>query len=409
MVAETKTLDQQIAEMKAKYQPVQRSSTHTVYVAPQNQQQTGFAPQISAEEAASLHRNMAEIGMNLSTLAAQYGARTETFYNTLKGTSPFQGVGQHLTYWRLTAPVIGNEQKAKEFLLNAYATKGSAIETVVGKIATVVGEQRQEAAKAREIAYGVLEKNLTHRKKLQRSLVEYLANANVGTLDEVEVASEKATLRGELTRIDELYTQAEQELLAAKAENNVERSKAAVLGITELLNIKDGLLDTQLSLDGKVSDTRRALIEHTKGVQTAREQMAVAETNYLQTQQLIDTYHMLEVSFKMTEDMVIENLRHMANNYALAQGADQKEALLRGISQAASKMLELNNTMINYVKDKAILLTTEAAVSIDDLKKLRATTLERIAAEDGELREWTEKTTSAVQIISDAAGIKPRL
>lgn len=350
-----------------------------------------------------IHAEMAEIELNLAELADYYGKLNVNFGNLI-GKQGIYGFDDILKYHLISRiPMIGGGNKQRrDIRINAARAKGESLEVLVGKMGEVLKDQYNEAQKARDKSQRLQVENISHIKKLDRSLIDRLANGYVGTADYTLAQEEVKKLDSELEEIDKVLTDYESKVQNTKTSGDVDSVKKYTNEMTEILEIKHGVLDGKLSADGLVSEIRRKMLESAEGVQSAKNATAASKVNYKAINALVDSMNELEIKYQHALHDFLPVFEIQAKVAGIGkQGLDMKKALL-STAAISQRLMEANAKLVTKLATETFeLLQTD----LYDPIRARETEI-KIDEYMNELNrqkvEWTEATNRVTEIPNNA-------
>lgn len=348
-------------------------------------------------DTATLYKDMAGIQMDLAELTEQYGKLNVNFQSVM-------GKNKFLTYTDVAKVLAYNlilqKQKARQVKLDAAGRKGETLVFLVDRMGEVLGDQHQKAVKGREYAQQVQLENVAHAKLMDRTFVERLGASYIGTSDIEEATAELVKLENELNEIDGVLVEYEGKVQQAKVAKDVNEVKRLTGEMTEVLNMKEGVLDGRLSAEGIVSDIRRDFLKSAEGIQSAKGAIAATKVNYQATTLWIDAMNELVFKYEHALHDFVPVFQAQAKIAAGGlEALAMKEALLKA-SQLSQRLMEANEKLVTKLTSevfdlvKTPLYDPIKAKAVEDRLKEYATQL------NDSKKQWAEAQQSVAESVS---------
>jgi hypothetical protein len=127
--------------------------------------------------------------------------------------------------------------------------------------------------------------------------------------------------------------------------------------MSEVLDMKYGVLDGKLAADGVVSEIRRKILDSSEGVQSAKGATAASRVNYHAINALIDAYNELEIKYRHAlSDMVPVFKIQAGIAVSGKQALEMKEALLRSAA-ISNRLMNFNSKLVTHLATEVFELT----------------------------------------------------
>jgi hypothetical protein len=299
-----------LEELTDKYKVEKSTSKEEVYEAFDASEETlemdkkrlGKVPSSTQTSTGAIHKEMAALQLDMVELAETYGKLNVNF-QTLIGSKKLYTTGEGIRI--KFNEFIGRKGKARQMKIDAAGKKGDALEYMVDRIAEVLGDQYQNAIDGRANAESMQVENVAHMKSLDQKLIDSLKNGLYTSSDMEQAKSEVEKLQTELKDIETVLVDYESQIQVAKESSDLKSVDRLTSEMTQVLDMKYGVLDGKLSADGVVSSIRREILDSAEGVQSAKGAAAASKANYVAINALIDSMSELEIKYKHAmEDMV---------------------------------------------------------------------------------------------------------
>ncbi len=304
-----------------------------------------------------IHAEMAGIQMDLAELAERYG-KLNVGFSSLVGKNRVLGVSDLPSIMLNT--LLMRRGRVRQIKIDAARRKGENIEYLVNMMSEVLNDQYQTALKGRGNAQRLQVENVSHMRKLDEALIQRLSSGYVGTADYALAQSEVGKLEAELKEIDATLGDYEVQVQNAKTSGGVELVKRLTGEMTQVLDIKYGVLDGKLASEGVVSEIRRKMLESAEGVVSAKNAAAASRVSYKAIGALIDSMSELEIKYRHAlEDMVpVFKIQGKIASYSM-QAKDMKDALI-GTAKISQRLMEANVRIVSGLATEAFeLLQTD--------------------------------------------------
>lgn len=305
------------------------------------------APEAKQEESISdIYQGMAEIQIELAELAEEYGKLAVTFNNVVGKDSLY-------TLWdavRLkTYEILNLKDSEKKLKLEAISRKGDGIERLAGKLAEVVEDAYQRAVEGREKGKAILVEVIDHRKNLEKKIIENLRGSFYSGADKEEADKEVKKLESELSDIDKTLEAYEKDAQDAKTAGDLTKVNQLTDEMSQVLDIKQGVMDGKLSADGVVSEIRRTILDQAEGLQSAKGALVAERVNYQAVNSLIDSMDELVIKYNHAKQDMIPVFIQQAKIAGLGMEAkDVKETLLK-VANVSNKLMEANARLVTRI------------------------------------------------------------
>jgi septal ring factor EnvC (AmiA/AmiB activator) len=317
----------------------------------------GLAPKAEDDEGVGeLHREMAAIRLALARLAKEYGKLNVTFANLLgpeKVFSLWDGMRIKVN------EALGRDDRATEIQLEAVQERGDALDLLVNKMAEVMTEQHQKAIQGRDHARQMQVETLAEIKRLDRKLIEELRGGQYTTADLAAAEQEAVQLQLEMAEIDQALADYQTQIQTARDAGDLEKVTALTREVSEVLDLKYGVLDGKLAAEGVTAEIRRELLDHSEGVQSAKGALAATRVNYQAIGALIDAMSELEIKYRHAQADMVPLFQMQAKIACMGEEALSMQATLRDLAQVSERLMENNVKLVEQVTERTFdLLTT---------------------------------------------------
>lgn len=345
-----------------------------------------------------LHAEMAGIQLELTELTDEYGELNVRF-KTLVGKDKLYGVSDVAKL--ALYGVIGNKKASSKVKLEAVKRRGDAIEYLVNRMAEVLQDQYQRAIDAKKRGEDLQVGNTTHMRQLDRKLIESLKSGYYTDADHTAAQKEVDNLNAELAEIDDTLRAYEKDVNLAKAENNLEKIVKLTDEMSQVLDIKHGVLDGRLAADGVVLEIRRQILDSAEGVQSSKGAIAASKVNYQALSALIDSMTELQIKYKHAiSDMIPVFKIQGAISGLGTQALGMKKALTR-TAEISQHLMETNVRLITCLAAETFELLKNP---LYDLETARAAE-ERISSYRAQLNDLKMQWAQAQQDIDEVSKV----
>ncbi len=344
-----------------------------------------------------IHRDMAEIQLDLAELAETYG-KLNVNLQTVFGKDGIYGA-KDLTGIAIYS-VLMNKGKVRNIKLDAIKRRGDAIDYIVNKMAEVLETQHQKTIQGRTQAERIKLDSVSDMKRLDRKLIECLKSSKYSDVDYETAQAEIEKIENEVKEIDDVLKNYETGIQNAKAEKNLEKVAQLSAEMAQVLDMKYKVIDGELAAEGVVSEIRRYILDSAEGVQSAKGALAATRVNYQVALALEDSLNELEIKYKHALEDMIPVFKGQAKLAQVGtQALDVRDTLVK-VAEKSQKLMEVNEKIVTRLAIETFdLLKTP----IYDVKKARAIEL-RIQDYMTQLNEnkmsWAEQQST----ITDTAG-----
>ncbi|MBM3199426.1 hypothetical protein FJZ53_00715 [Candidatus Woesearchaeota archaeon] len=345
-----------------------------------------------------IHAEMAGIQLDLTELTDEYGSLNLRF-KTLVGKDKIYNIGDaaKLTLYGL----IGNKKASSKVKLEAVKRRGDAIEYLVNRMGEVLQDQYQKAIDAKKRGEDLQVGNTAHMRQLDRKLIESLKSGYYTATDHTAAQKEIDKLNAEIAEIDDTLKAYEKEVNLAKAENNLEMIVKLTDEMSQVLDIKHGVLDGRLSAEGVVLEIRRQILDSAEGVQSAKGAIAASKVNYQALSALIDSMTELEIKYKHAlEDMIPVFRIQGAISGLGTQALGMKKALTK-TAEISQHLMEANVKLITCLAAETFELLKNPLYSLETAKAAE----ERISTYRAQLNDLKMQWAQAQQDIDEVSKV----
>ncbi|MBT5271825.1 hypothetical protein HN695_06655 [Candidatus Woesearchaeota archaeon] len=300
------------------------------------------------ESIGETHRAVAEVKLNLISLAKRYGKLEARLSDTFGSDATY-------SYTQLMKlkiyPHLGErfEKKAESIQLDAIEARGDTLNYIVKSMATIVEEMHQGAITGREKGEAIREDVVTHTKTMHRKLIDMLRGGKYSDADLFTAEREIAQIGQDLDKVEAGLKEYETLIGEAKAADNQPEVKRLTQEALGLLDIKYGILDNELEADKIRSEISRDMVYHAEGVQSTRGAIAASRVNYKIANALIDSFYGLEVKYEHAMSDMIPTFRHQAQLTDLSEAALESRDTLLIIGKASERLMEINVELATHV------------------------------------------------------------
>ena len=294
----------------------------------------------------TIQADMAGIQLDLTELADRYGKLSVSFKN-LVGKNSLYNLGDafKIGYYKSTF----RDKKANEVRREAIGRKGDAVERLVNKMAEVLQEQHQKALDGKERADSLLSQNVERQKTLDRDLIDSLKKGRYTFADQFSADKEVEKLEVELKDIEDVLSNYERDVNKARAGGDLEAVANLTGEMSEVLDMKHGVLDGRLSADGVVSNIRRQMLDSAESVQSAKGAISASKVNYQALGALADAMNELSVKYKYALRDMIPVFKEQGAIASLGtQALDMKQALLDS-AEISNRLMDANSRLVTHL------------------------------------------------------------
>ncbi|MBI5066197.1 hypothetical protein HZA97_08230 [Candidatus Woesearchaeota archaeon] len=358
----------------------------------------------TATSTGDVHVQMASIQLDLASLADEYGKLNVNF-STLVGSKKLYGLVEGM---RIKGnELIGRKQAAKALKLRAIQRRGDSIEYLVNQMSEVLNQQYQKVIEGGAKCRGVQLENISHMKTLDRKLVESLKSGVYKGVDMAQAEKEVEKLETELNDIQKVLEDYETKINAAKRTGDIDGVSKLADEMSQVLDIKHGVLDGRLGAEGVVSEIRRKILGSAEAVQSAKGATAASKVNYQALELLIGSYHDLEIKYKNAKEDMIPVFLIQGKIAAMGMEVSNLKDLLLRVSNISNQLMKANSDLVTKVSSETFnLLQTP----LYDPVKMREAE-EKLSAYRAELNrnkiEWAESVQSIKEVPDQAHYAQP--
>ncbi len=348
------------------------------------------SPQTSTSTG-DVHVQMASIQLDLAELADEYG-KINVNFSSLVGSKKLYGL---LEGMRIKGnEFVGRKKAAKELKLKAIQRRGDAIEYLVNQMSEVLDQQYEKVVQGGAKCRGVQLENISHLKTLDRKLVDSLKNGVYKGVDMSQAEKEVSRLETELNDIQKVLEDYEGKINTAKRTGDIDAVSKLADEMSQVLDIKHGVLDGRLGAEGIVSEIRRKILGSAEAVQSSKGAIAASKVNYQALELLIGSYHDLEIKYKNAKEDMIPVFKIQGKIAAMGTEVANLKTLLLRVADISNKLMKANSDLVTKVSSETFnLLQTP----IYDPVQMREAE-EKLSAYRAELNrnkiEWAESVQS---------------
>ncbi len=346
-------------------------------------------PQTNAASAntGDIHAEIAAIELDLAELAEQYGKLNVEFTNVV-GSKRIYGWGDvlKLGYYG----VRGNKKASRELKIDAARRRGNSIETLVDKMAEVLQDQHQKAISGLGTARGVQTENITHMKRLDKSLISRLREGYVSAADLDQGGQEIKRLESELAEINGTLARYESDVIQARTAGDMKKVHQLTAEMTQVLDIKYGIYDGKLAAEGAVSEMRRTMMEASEGAQSAKGAIAASRVNYQAINAWIDAMTELEFKYRHAKEDFVPVFKIQGKIAAGGrQALDMKDALVR-TAAISNRLMEYNVKLVQKLTGEVFDLVKTPLYDADKAMEAESRLRTYLDELNQNKREWAE-------------------
>lgn len=293
-----------------------------------------------------IHAEMAAIQLDLADLAETYG-KLNVKFKTLMGSGKLYTAGEAVSI--AFNSLLQRRQRVREVKMEAAKRKGDGIEYLIDRMGEVLQDQYQKAVQGKANAQGLQRENLAHMKNLDRRLIQNLREGVVKTSDHISAGLEVRKLENELSEIDQMLAMYEKDVQDAQTKGDLPQVSKITDEMSQVLEIKHGVLDGRLAAEGVVSEIRRQVLNAAEGVQSAKGAIAASKVNYQAINALIDAMNELEIKYRHAQSDMIPVFHVQGKIASLGTGAlDMKDTLLR-VADISQRLMETNAKLVTHL------------------------------------------------------------
>jgi hypothetical protein len=356
----------------------------------------GMAPGAEEDDGVGeIHREMAAIRLALARLAKQYGQLNVTFGNLLgpdKVFSMWDGMRIKLN------EILGRDDRATEIQLEAVQERGDALELLVNKMAEVLVEQHQKAIQGRDRARQMQVETLAELKRLDRKLIEELRGGQFTTADLAAAEHEAVQLQLEMAEIDEALADYQGQIQAARDAGDLEKVTTLTREVSEVLDLKYGVLDGKLAAEGVTAEIRRELLDHSEGVQSAKGALAATRVNYQAVGALIDAMSELEIKYRHAQADMVPIFRMQAKISGMGEEALGMQATLRDLAAVSERLMENNVKLVEQVTERTFDLLTTPIYNAEKAAAVERELADYMQQLNERKKEWAELQSNVADL-----------
>lgn len=305
------------------------------------------APRVGeATETGNLHAEMAAIQLDLAALAESYG-KLNVEFSTVLGKDRLYTAGD--VFGIAFNSVLGRKQKVREIRLEAARRKGNSIEYLIERMGEVLGEQYQRAVQGKERAKQWQVENIGSMKRLDRKIIESLRKGFSTTADYSAAEIELARLEAEVKDIDGVLESYEKDLQGARAQGNADLASKLADEMSQVLEIKHGVLEGRYAAEGVVSEVRRNMLDKAEAVQSAKGALGASKVNYQAINALIDAMTDLEIKYRHAQEDMIPVFTMQGRIAALGTEALKIYRTLIEMAGISQRLMDTNAKLVTHL------------------------------------------------------------
>src|SRR3989344_121228 len=347
-------------------------------------------------ETVELYRANKQIQLDLARYLNQYGKLNVSF-KTAVGKDALYTKGD--VFAIIINSALMRRSKVDEIKVNAAGRKGETIVTLVNYMAETLAELKETAVKGRDLAKRVQTDTIVHMKKMDRTLIERLTSSYVGGSDLEEATSELTKLEKELADFDQITNDYEEKIISAKNANDVNTLKRLTSEVTEVLNMKEDVLDGRRTAEGVVSDIRRKILQSAEGINSAKNAISATKVMYKTNNMWIDSMDQQVFKYEHALSDMVPIFRLEGEQAAgQARALEQVEALLQA-SEIMERLMQNNAEMGKVLAKNTFELTKKNLIDREKAKEL----LEDLNQMDAQLNKEKMEWADAQQRISEGS------
>jgi len=299
-------------------------------------------------ETGALHGEMAALQLDLAELAEEYGKLNVNFQSIMNKE---YSVGEAVHIWVME---ILNKDKARKLKLEAATEKGDTIATLVDKMSEVLEDQYQKALECKAKSENLQVENIAIMRGLDEKIIRSLKTGYVGDADYSAAKQEVEKLELELKEFDDLLMDYESKVKEAKELRDLVEVDRLTDEMTQVLEIKYGVIDGKLSADGIVSEIRREMLDSAEAVQSAKGALSASRVNYKTISLLIDAMSELEIKYRHAKEDFIPVFKMQGNVSALGQKALAMNKALVQTAAISERLMSTNVKLVAYLGNKTL-------------------------------------------------------
>ncbi len=354
------------------------------------------APSVGQETTSigALHKEMAGLQLDLVDLNEEHGKLNVDFRNVL-GKDAIYGFGDALQLAFYT--VTRQKKKKKEVKLDAIEKRGNALEQMVNRMAEVLEEQHQKAIQGKERAKGIQQENISHMKYLDQELIGHLKGSHYTGSDLTSAEKEVGKLEAEMHEIEQVLMEYQSDIQAAKATQDLDTIERLTEEVSQVLDIKYGILDGKLSADGVVSEIRRDMLDHAEGVQASKGAIAATRVNYQATGALIDAMNELEIKYKHAMSKMVPTFKVQAKIAGMGTQAIALKQTLVKAADISQRLMDFNVKLVTYLASESFDFVKNPIQDIERAKECEY----RISSFMKQLNQQKKEFAEAMQMVSE--------
>jgi hypothetical protein len=348
------------------------------------------APKIAIEPLSTgdVSAQVAAIELDLAALAEEYGQLNVNFSNIVshKGIKlNANDLAKIALYY-----VTGRTESRRKVKIEAARRNGNAIEILTDKMGNVLNTQHQKGIEGRDYAKAVQIENITHMKKLDRSLIDRLRRGYVSGADLSQAQEEVKKIEKELSDIDEILTNYENDVQKAKATGDLATVTKLTDEMGQVLDIKEGVRDGALAAGGVVSDIRRKMLESAEGVQSAKGAYAASKVNDVAINLWIDAMTELEFKYRHALEDMIPVFKIQGKIAAGGKAAlEMKQALVR-TAEISNRLMHINSSLVQKLTSEVFELVKTPLYDAAKAKELEVRLKGYMDQLNANKKEWAE-------------------
>ena len=350
-------------------------------------------PQNSTTTTGNIHAEMAGIQLELAELAEEYG-QLNVRMGKVFGKDKIYTLGDvaGVAYNSL----IRNRKRVREIKVQATGRKGDALAYLVGQMSIVLEKQYQRAAEGKTKAEALQVENIAHMKNLDRKLIVNLRQGYRGSADYTAAEAEVAKLEGELKEIEDVLTDYEQQVQRARAGGEVDKIMKLTDEMSQVLDIKHGVLDGRLAAEGVVTEIRRSVLDSAEGVQSAKGAIAASKVNYRAINALTDSLSELEIKYRHAKEDMIPVFHIQGKIAAGGLNALQMRDTLIKVAGISQKLMEANSRLVMHLAAESFDLLQTPLYDPERARQTEERLREYMTDLNARKMQWAEQVQSVI-------------
>ncbi len=318
---------------------------------------------------AALASEVAGIQLELAELVDTYG-KLNVRFGDLVSKEGLYSVRDSVNYagnW-----LMRNKKGMKKIRIEAAGRRGENIATLLDRMTEVLQDQHEEAVKGRDLALSLETETVAHMRHLDKKFIETLRGGYTTRADMAVAETEIQRLEGELAEIDSTLVAYESDIQRAKEANDLDKVGKLTDEMSQVLDMKYGVMDGKLGLEGTVSDIRREMLDSAEGTQSTKGASAASRVNLQALHALAESYSELEIKYRHArEDMIPVFKTQGRISVAGMRALDMKDTIKR-VADISNRLMDANSRLVMHLAAETFDLLKTPIYDVDKAREKEA-------------------------------------